>query len=60
MTVVGSSHLGGARSNEPTVSSRSWKTAGARTRLAVMIAVGVAAAVVTGLLASWTYAAIAG
>jgi uncharacterized membrane protein len=36
------------------------RAVGARTRLMVMILVGAAAAVVTGTLASWDYAAIAG
>jgi uncharacterized membrane protein len=51
MTPAGSSKL-------PT--SRGWKTVGARTRLIVMAAVGIAAAIVTGALWEWTYAAAIG
>ena len=39
---------------------RGWRSAGARTRLIVMTLVGVVAAVLTGLLGAWAYAAIAG
>ena len=38
----------------------SWRNAGARTRLLVMVVVGVAAAVGTGLAGYWTYSPVAG
>jgi len=37
-----------------------WRSSGSRTRLMVMLLVGVAAAVATGVLASWTEAPVAG
>jgi uncharacterized membrane protein len=39
---------------------RAWQTVGARSRLAVMVAVGTAVAVITGILGEWPYAAVAG
>jgi uncharacterized membrane protein len=48
------------RSGGSTSLSQSWAALDARTRLGVMLVIGAAAAIVTGLLGSWDYAAIAG